>query len=94
MAAAPPPLVPTWPPVPGAYTYILTLNNEEIAWEEERRLPQDETGVRRAARAHRGGAFEQAHFGFDFRGAGMEVPPFAPAHRNLHRHEHGFKARG
>lgn len=39
MAAAPPPLVPAWPPVPGAYTYILTLNNEEIAWEGLRRNP-------------------------------------------------------
>src|SRR5262245_26118224 len=30
---------PTWPPVPGAYDYILTLNDEEIAWEGLRRNP-------------------------------------------------------
>jgi hypothetical protein len=28
-----------WPPDPGAYDYVLTLNGEEIAWEGLRRNP-------------------------------------------------------
>lgn len=31
--------VPTWPPTVAAYNYILTLNEEEIAWEGLRRNP-------------------------------------------------------
>ena len=30
-------LTRTWPPPPGAYDYVLTLNDEEIAWEGLRR---------------------------------------------------------
>ena len=37
MATGPSLAAPTWPPPPGAYDYILTLNNEELAWEALRR---------------------------------------------------------
>lgn len=40
MALSASPLTPTWPPPAGAYDYILTLNNEEIAWEGLRRNPE------------------------------------------------------
>jgi hypothetical protein len=37
MAAGVSLLTQTWPPPPGAYDYVLTLNDEEIAWEGLRR---------------------------------------------------------
>lgn len=37
MAAGVSLLTRTWPPPPGAYDYVLTLNDEEIAWEGLRR---------------------------------------------------------
>jgi hypothetical protein len=39
MATGPFLAAPTWPPAAGAYDYILTLNNEELAWEALRRNP-------------------------------------------------------
>jgi hypothetical protein len=37
MAAAASLLTQTWPPAPGAYDYVFTLNDEEVAWEGLRR---------------------------------------------------------
>lgn len=37
MAAGVSHLTQSWPPPPGAYDYVLTLNDEEIAWEGLRR---------------------------------------------------------
>lgn len=31
---------PDWPPLPGAYDYVLTLNEQELAWEFLRRNPE------------------------------------------------------
>src|SRR5262245_53692999 len=39
MPVSRPPITPPWPPDLGSYNYILTLNDEEIAWEALRRDP-------------------------------------------------------
>ena len=40
---------PDWPPLPGAYDYVLTLSGPELAWEFLRRNPD----YQREARRHR-----------------------------------------
>ena len=45
-------LTQTWPPPPGAYNYVLTLNDEEIAWEGLRRNPDYRRHYRLKAANH------------------------------------------
>jgi hypothetical protein len=42
----------TWPPASGAYDYVLTLNDEEIAWEGLRRNPDYQRHYRLCAAGH------------------------------------------
>jgi hypothetical protein len=52
MAAGASFLTQTWPPIPGAYDYVLTLNPEELAWEGLRRNPDYRRHYRRNAAHH------------------------------------------
>jgi hypothetical protein len=45
-------LAQTWPPDPGAYDYVLMLNDEEIAWEGLRRNPDYQRHYRLNAAGH------------------------------------------
>jgi Family of unknown function (DUF6499) len=45
-------LAQIWPPAPGAYDYVLTLNDEEIAWEGLRRNPDYQQHYRLYAAGH------------------------------------------
>jgi hypothetical protein len=52
MAAGASLLTQPWPPPRGAYDYVLTLNDEEIAWEGLRRNPGYQRHYRLNAAAH------------------------------------------
>ena len=52
MAAGASLLTQTWPPPLGAYDYVLTLNDEEIAWEGLRRNPAYQRHYRLHAASH------------------------------------------